>query len=530
MRVMACVMARYDLRHIKRSTPGAPTKEFKMTRRIRQGDPLAPFLFLLVAEGLHVLMLEAREKGLFDGVRVGKDGVEVSHLQYADDAVFFGAWSYGNLKNLMLILKCFKELSGLKVNFQKISSEEVQTWATECGCGWSSVPITYLGSKHELGQKWKVVIEKMKNKLASWRAKSLSFGGRLALVKSVLGSLVLYYLSLFREPRGVLLELERIRSCFFGVGGQEEVSGKGRVWIKWERVLRKFDNGGLDVGSLETSNRGLLGKWWWKFVTEKEGSWVNVIKSIYGSSGGFDSRGACGVGRRSVWGGGVVVCRNLEGVGIDLVNSVGVEVGSGMLIFIWSDSWVGGASCFEIQSVEKVKDVRVADRWVKEGEEWSGCWNWRRALRGRELGEFNELLLILQDWRPSSNGSDKIKWNLSIDGSFSVKYLKELIKEKTKLIQDSTVKTRWSRLVPKKIAIHTWRVRSGRIPTREELDKRGIELNSLLCPRCSEGAVKNIWVAIAKWWKVDLSNTSSIMELLDREAHADKPRLWEEVT
>ncbi|KAJ9543548.1 hypothetical protein OSB04_023255 [Centaurea solstitialis] len=77
---------------------GAPTKEFKMTRGIRQGNPLAPFLFLLIAEGLHILMLEAREKGLFDGVRVGKDGVEVSHLQYADDAVFFGGWSHENLK------------------------------------------------------------------------------------------------------------------------------------------------------------------------------------------------------------------------------------------------------------------------------------------------------------------------------------------------------------------------------------------------------------------------------------------------
>ena len=46
---------------------GSPTKEFKMERGLRQGDPLDSFLFLLMAEALNILMLEAIEKGVFEG-------------------------------------------------------------------------------------------------------------------------------------------------------------------------------------------------------------------------------------------------------------------------------------------------------------------------------------------------------------------------------------------------------------------------------------------------------------------------------
>lgn len=67
---------------------GSPGKEFKMAKGLRQGDPLAPFLFLISAESLHVLVEEAKERGLYEGIKVGDD-TSVSHLQYADDVVFF---------------------------------------------------------------------------------------------------------------------------------------------------------------------------------------------------------------------------------------------------------------------------------------------------------------------------------------------------------------------------------------------------------------------------------------------------------
>ncbi|XP_071740803.1 uncharacterized mitochondrial protein AtMg01250-like [Rutidosis leptorrhynchoides] len=92
---------------------GSPPKEFGLEKGVRQGDPLSPFLFIIEAEGLNILVKSALEKGLFKGIEVGRDKVVVSHLQYADDTMFFGAWSRMNILNLRNLLTCFERASGL---------------------------------------------------------------------------------------------------------------------------------------------------------------------------------------------------------------------------------------------------------------------------------------------------------------------------------------------------------------------------------------------------------------------------------
>lgn len=62
---------------------------------------------------------EAVNEGIFQGVKVGSDGICVSYLQYAVDTIIFGERNKSNAGNLMGILKCFEEVSGLKVNVNK---------------------------------------------------------------------------------------------------------------------------------------------------------------------------------------------------------------------------------------------------------------------------------------------------------------------------------------------------------------------------------------------------------------------------
>ncbi|MCI49164.1 LINE-1 reverse transcriptase like, partial [Trifolium medium] len=57
-------------------------------RGLKQGDPLAPFLFLLVAEGYGGAMRRAGELNLFKGFTIGREGPTISHLQYADDTLY----------------------------------------------------------------------------------------------------------------------------------------------------------------------------------------------------------------------------------------------------------------------------------------------------------------------------------------------------------------------------------------------------------------------------------------------------------
>jgi hypothetical protein len=73
---------------------GSPTDEFSLERGLRQGDPLSPFLFLLAAEGLNVMMKAMVEGNRFSGYSVGgEDAVTMSHLQFADDTLLLGAKS-----------------------------------------------------------------------------------------------------------------------------------------------------------------------------------------------------------------------------------------------------------------------------------------------------------------------------------------------------------------------------------------------------------------------------------------------------
>nr|GEV80063.1 RNA-directed DNA polymerase, eukaryota, reverse transcriptase zinc-binding domain protein [Tanacetum cinerariifolium] len=72
---------------------GSASKEFKMERGLRQRDLLSPFLFLIIAEFLQIMIVDACNKGIFKGLSLADDGSNISLLQYADDALFFGDWS-----------------------------------------------------------------------------------------------------------------------------------------------------------------------------------------------------------------------------------------------------------------------------------------------------------------------------------------------------------------------------------------------------------------------------------------------------
>ncbi|GJS87391.1 reverse transcriptase domain, reverse transcriptase zinc-binding domain protein [Tanacetum coccineum] len=148
---------------------------------------------------------------------------------YADDTILFGEWSRENASSLMNILKCFEEFSRLKINLRKIKvygvgvdSMELDRMATFMKCGFGELPFTYLGLPIGVNMRrmsaWDGVIDRFKSRLFEWKARTMSFEGRLTLMKSVIGSLPLYYFSMFRVPSSVIIALERVRKTSFGVG------------------------------------------------------------------------------------------------------------------------------------------------------------------------------------------------------------------------------------------------------------------------------------------------------------------------
>ncbi|GJR23342.1 RNA-directed DNA polymerase, eukaryota, reverse transcriptase zinc-binding domain protein [Tanacetum coccineum] len=98
---------------------GSPTSEFSIKRGLRQGDPLSPFLCILVMEGLHNALSTAVSSGLIRGVKFGSPEVTIAHLFYADDVIIITKWNANDLDTIIRVLQVFYLASGLKINIQK---------------------------------------------------------------------------------------------------------------------------------------------------------------------------------------------------------------------------------------------------------------------------------------------------------------------------------------------------------------------------------------------------------------------------
>ncbi|GAU18211.1 hypothetical protein TSUD_26750 [Trifolium subterraneum] len=163
---------------------GSPTIEFLLERGLRQGDHLSPFLFLLAAEGLNVMMQAMVQSNLFTGYNVGfENPIVVSHLQFADDKLLLGELPHEY-------------------------ASQGECWLTEAtsvlGCKVGKVPFMYLGLPVG-GDPCRLsfcdpVVSSIHTRLSWWKNRLLSFGGRLILLKSVLTSLPVYTLAFFKAP------------------------------------------------------------------------------------------------------------------------------------------------------------------------------------------------------------------------------------------------------------------------------------------------------------------------------------------
>nr|XP_025625497.1 uncharacterized protein LOC112717769 [Arachis hypogaea] len=131
---------------------GSPSKPFKMERGLRQGDPLSPFLFVLVVEVLNRMIRDAVRNGIISSLLVGRDNIELSHLQFTDDTILFCPPDEETIRNYKRLLRCFEIMSGLSINFEKPNLILVncrQEWVTQMcqqlGCQEAALPVRYLG-------------------------------------------------------------------------------------------------------------------------------------------------------------------------------------------------------------------------------------------------------------------------------------------------------------------------------------------------------------------------------------------------
>ncbi|XP_022032888.1 uncharacterized protein LOC110933999 [Helianthus annuus] len=159
---------------------------------------------------------------------------------------------------------------------------EVTRFSRLVKCEVGSLPFTHLGIPIGVNMKrakvWKPVMDRFLAKLSKWKARYLSFAGRMTLAKSVLGSLPSYFLSLFAAPKCVINKLEKIRREF--IWGKSNSRHKLR-WIRWELLMKSKKAGGMGIGGIQGSNHAMLSKWWWRFKENTNQLWAEVVIAIH---------------------------------------------------------------------------------------------------------------------------------------------------------------------------------------------------------------------------------------------------------
>ncbi|GKA74058.1 reverse transcriptase domain, reverse transcriptase zinc-binding domain protein [Tanacetum coccineum] len=227
---------------------------------------------------------------------------------------------------------------------------------------------------------------------------------------------------------------------------------------------------------------------------------------------------------------------------------LGGVVGNGKEIGLWLDRWAyEGKLCNRFPRLYHLdsRKEREADKGRYVDYEWRWEWEWVREIRGRGCKEFDDLMNLLQNVVIHNDCRDQWKWKLREDGVFTVKDLTKLVEERTLRIENGGQETLWNKWVPKKVNIFVWRVLKGRIPVREELDKRGIDLDTTLCPCCDsvvESCVHSlvffsfamsVWEKIFSLWKLGSVNAFSIGEIFAANGNVVIPNysshLWQAV-
>ncbi|GJX49536.1 RNA-directed DNA polymerase, eukaryota [Tanacetum coccineum] len=449
-------------------------------------------------ESLHISFSRAVSDGFFKGIDI-QGSTSISHLFYADDAVFIGEWSEANLVNLVRILKCFYLASGLKINLIKsqllgvgVPRYIVHQGASLVGCAVLQTPFKYLGISvgNQMSRKsaWENTIQKLHSRLSKWKVKTLSVGGRLTLLKSVLGSSPLYNMLIYKVPKGVLHDMESIRSKFFN---------------------------GADF--FHALNRALLLKWVWRFISQDGSIWSRVIRAIYGTSIDLHS-----TKYTSNWCSILREVQVLSSKGFDFVSRCKKRVGNGCNTGFWLDIWVLDCPLSirfpRIFALEIDKKVSVS---VKMGAN-SIVDSFRRLIRdGVERQQWRDLSSNL-DRISLSSANDRWSWDVNGDGMFRLKDIRSSLDDI--FLPSSALATRWVKYIPIKINIFIWRARLDRIPTRSNLANHGVVLDSLLCPICGSvpedashflfqcGLSKLVFRKICRWWDLVPNDMSSFSD------------------
>ncbi|GKB66016.1 RNA-directed DNA polymerase, eukaryota, reverse transcriptase zinc-binding domain protein [Tanacetum coccineum] len=263
------------------------------------------------------------------------------------------------------------------------------------------------------------------------------------------------------------------------------------TWVSWNKCLTSRNSGGLGIGSIHAL---LLFKWIWCFMQNSTDLWARVIKVILGNNGGIHVDFLHSP-IQGTWSGILSMINSLKLKGMDFMSLCTRKVVNDASIRFWDDIWCGSQplKCVfpRIHMLENDKGCHVVNRI--SSHDWSSFLR-RNSRGGIEASQLMDLQHLIRDVVLTDKGDSWI-WSPNFSKGYTVASGHHLIDK------------------------HTLE-----LPSRVNLDKKGIDVDSLLCPICHEDVetvnhlfftcdlAKDLWALLARWWELDIPFCTSISE------------------
>ncbi|KAJ1692355.1 hypothetical protein LUZ63_009053 [Rhynchospora breviuscula] len=357
------------------------------------------------------------------------------------------------------------------MGFLMNSSKFIGNFSNLFNCEVSNLPLNYLGlplTQHRPGrQEFQPLIDKMQSKLEGWKSALLSRAGRLVLANAVLSSIPVFYMSVFRLPKWVIKEIDKIRRQF--IWGRNissnNPSGRGMPLLAWDRVCLPKKAGGFGIINLRMHNVTLLLRWWWKNYHDPESQWAKITKNLYGKR---DSN-IPPIGWKKE---GSFFWKDLMALRFYFQISTVTNVLSGKQTLFWFDNWASQRLCYF--GAENEISARRCITLCDALPIWKQLPPAPHTLKNFMVAEIASQFQLTQ-------GNDHLIWRWNANGNYTASsvYRTLILAGKTTF----PLKNIWKLKVTPSIKCFLILLAHGRILTQDSLQRRGIafEENCVLC-------------------------------------------------
>ncbi|XP_022030846.1 uncharacterized protein LOC110931776 [Helianthus annuus] len=460
---------------------------FKGKRGLRQGDPISPYLFTLVMEVLSLLLQKAADQHPAFRYHDKCKQQKIINVSFADDLFLFINPDMVSVKVMRDTLELFTRMSGLTPNLAKsttffcnVSHVVKQEIRSLLPFQEGELPVKYLGvpliSTKLMYKDCKILVDRVDKKIDHWMNKTLSFAGRLQLIKSVISAMHIYWASVFMLPARIIGDIEKRMRNFLWSGGLNKVS---HPKVAWKNVFLPKTEGGLGIRRIQDMNKALLANHVWSILLKRESLWVKWAHSYRIKGKNFwdiPFRGSM------TWG-----WRKILKLRASIRQFTWYEIGNGRSTNAWHDNWCNHSPLGAFITPRRIHGAgfnmssKVADL-VSHRSEWIWPSSWLQLYPG---------LMSLVPPILNQNVPDKLLWKdrYAKHREFSTYEAWDNVRSRGEEVHWAEL-VWFSQCIPRH-SFHMWLVIKNKLKTQ---DRMGIwdagsatNLNLMCCPLCWNG-------------------------------------------